>query len=257
MNPNTRRQVAASLDATPDLLPCLPDLLAGLDNLGGDPSQVVELLQSLGLGEHSQAVDLGCGKGSIAIALAAAFGMRVVGVDAMAAFVAEAERRAQNEGVAHLCSFRCGDLRALEADRPFDVALLVAVGWPFGTTADTMAAVRQRVCSGGWIVIDDAVLAPGIPQGPPGYEDYRDAQATRAELTACGDRVVREIASSPSETRALGRPLIDRIEANAARLARERPEWAERVLKYVTTQECEQQILEQQLVPTMWLLERE
>ena len=26
MNPNTRRQVAASLDATPDLLPCLPDL---------------------------------------------------------------------------------------------------------------------------------------------------------------------------------------------------------------------------------------
>ena len=50
----------------------------------------------------------------------------------------------------------------------------MAVGRPFGGLKDTIAALRRRVRSGGWMVIDDVVLAAGVTQGPHGYEDCGD-----------------------------------------------------------------------------------
>ena len=63
------RQIAESLDATPELLPFLPELLA--DWTSSRPEEVLRFLEPLELPPTTRALDLGCGKGVVALALAA------------------------------------------------------------------------------------------------------------------------------------------------------------------------------------------
>ena len=66
MNEELNSQIAASLEATPELLPFIPELLADVWALGGSPEALVELLRPLGLsGTATRLLDLGCGKGAI------------------------------------------------------------------------------------------------------------------------------------------------------------------------------------------------
>lgn len=55
--------VAYALEAPPELLPFLPELLADLDELGSDAAQIAGILRDLPLPPTTQVVDLGCGKG--------------------------------------------------------------------------------------------------------------------------------------------------------------------------------------------------
>lgn len=58
--------------------------------------------------------DLGCGDGRLLHQAAAQYGCRCVGVDIDAACIAEARHRAEEQQVAHLCTFEVCDLLALE-----------------------------------------------------------------------------------------------------------------------------------------------
>ena len=66
MNDDLARQVAASLDAPPELLPLLPELLADLRSLSGPVETLLDVIRGLGLPADSRALDLGCGKGALA-----------------------------------------------------------------------------------------------------------------------------------------------------------------------------------------------
>ena len=103
------RQIAESLDATPDLLPFLPELLA--DWTSSPPDEVLRFLEPLELPPTTRALDLGCGKGAVALALAERLGFYVVAVDAFPPFVEECRRRAEDKRLGHRCEFYCGDLR--------------------------------------------------------------------------------------------------------------------------------------------------
>ena len=59
LNNDQRRDVAESLEATPELLPFLPELLADVWVLGSDPEIVVDLLRPFVLPVSAQVVDLG------------------------------------------------------------------------------------------------------------------------------------------------------------------------------------------------------
>lgn len=72
-----------------------------------------------------QAVDLGCGAGQLAVALAnAAPALRITGVDLSADLLATARERAHNAGLAHRIDFRPGDASAVPfADASVDLVV--------------------------------------------------------------------------------------------------------------------------------------
>ncbi|MBI5115016.1 hypothetical protein HZA56_00920 [Candidatus Poribacteria bacterium] len=82
MNEHTQQQIADSLETTPELLHFMPELLADIWELGGSPGIVVNMLRPFKLpARKAKVLDLGCGKGAVAVTLAKELGFRVFGVD--------------------------------------------------------------------------------------------------------------------------------------------------------------------------------
>jgi 2-polyprenyl-3-methyl-5-hydroxy-6-metoxy-1,4-benzoquinol methylase len=249
------REVAAALETEPELLPYIPELLADLSALGTDPELIARLLRAHGLPAGARVLDLGCGKGAVALEVARALGAQVTGVDAFAPFVEEARRRAHAAGLAHTCRFERGDLRDwLTPETAYDAAVLASVGPLLGGYAATVRGLRRAVRPGGLLLIEDCFLAACVP--PIEGEPYlRHAEVLQA-LTACGDALLQE-AITPSETlQATNRANTAHIRARAEALALRLPGKAPALRAYVERQERECALLETRLQCALWVIRR-
>ncbi len=237
MTEELNEQISRSLDATPELLPFLPELLADVWALGASVEIIVDLLRQMGLDDPGQRVfDVGCGKGAVAVSLAKEIGCRVYGVDGFEPFIAEARNRATDAGVAELCTFECGDMREAVAQvRDYDAVIYAAHG-PTLAGRPCVEALRQCVQQGGYIVVDDGFLADGVQSRPPGYEDCLPYDRTVAALTAHGDRLVAEVIVSPEKWHADDDRITDLIRRRAAELAVRHPQAASLLDEYVQVQ---------------------
>lgn len=85
-----------------------------------------EYLDAMHIDNAGTVLDMGCGTGLVARAIAhrAGFSGRVIGIDLSPHLVAAAERFAREEGIAERVEFRTGDTRSLEdADGTFDAVV--------------------------------------------------------------------------------------------------------------------------------------
>ncbi len=257
MTEELNEQIARSLDAPPELLPFLPELLADIWALGASVKIIVDLLRPMGLDDPGRRVfDVGCGKGAVAVSLAKQIGCRVYGVDGFEPFIAEARTRAADAGVAELCTFECGDMReAVEHVRDYDAVIYAAHG-PTLAGRRCVEALRQCVRRGGYIVVDDGFLVEGVQSKPPGYEDCRPYDQTVAALCAHGDRVVREVTLSPEKWHADDDRITNLVRRRAEALAVRHPQAASLLDEYVQVQQRECETLKAIHVPATWLLQR-
>ncbi len=90
------------------------------ERLGVAPAQVESLISLLGIAPRGALLDLGCGVGRHSIEFARR-GYAVTGVDRTRAFLAEARRRAQAEGLA--TEFVEADMRVFRRPSAFDAAI--------------------------------------------------------------------------------------------------------------------------------------
>ena len=248
--------IGQTMEVDPRLLPWLPELLADLPVIGAFPEDVVTALREAGLAPGARVLDLGCGRGTIAVAVAKQRGCRVTGVDGLAPFIEQARILAEQEGVAGQCDFIHGDLREqLDGGADQDAVLLLALGPIFGGHSETIAALRRRVKPGGLIVLDDAFLADGVP--PAGdYIDYTDHQQTLARLTAHGDRVLSEQIIDADRLASMNTDYTHRIAARAAQIAERHPELAELLDGYVARQWRETELLGKDVVCALWVIQK-
>lgn len=95
----------------------------------------------MALGPSSAVLDVACGRGASAIALASEFGCRVVGVDLSASNIEAARMSAQSAGLNHLVTFRVGDSEALpEATASVDAVICECA---FCTFPDKLTAAKE------------------------------------------------------------------------------------------------------------------
>jgi cyclopropane fatty-acyl-phospholipid synthase-like methyltransferase len=258
MNDKQQQDLCEALEASPDLLPFMPELLADMWVLGSSPEIIVDFLRPLGLllGE-TRVLDLGCGKGAVAITIARELGFRVHGVDLMAPFIDEANRRAIEQNVADLCHFEVADLHdEIKKAGEFDVLIYASVGGLLGTPRECIAQLRQVVRSGGYIIIDDGFLTGTVPIERQGYENYVSHEETLRQLTSHGDTLLRETIIPSEEVRAQNRKYFELIRSRADRLMKQKPEAAPVISAYLARQEEECEIIETAVKVAVWLLQK-
>ena len=204
----------------------------------------------------STVLDLACGKGAVAVALAEQARVRVEGIDAFQPFLQAARALAAERGVSHRCRFEQGDIRnLLGQEEQYDAALLLSVGPVLGDYEQTLAGLRSLVRAGGYIVIEDGFLADGATN-PPLAEGYAGHSEILRQLTACRDVLAREIICPTEQVRSVNRRNTDLIRQRASLLRASHPAFEKLIDEYVARQERETQILGTDVLCAIWVLRR-
>ncbi len=256
MSADPRKSCSAYFGVSPRLAPHLAFLLSDLNELGSDPGLVLAWLRERRVGPGSRVLDLGCGKGAVAIRLAVELGCRVDGFDFYAPFIEEARAGARRARVARRCHFEVKNLRdAIPARPEYDAVLFLSVGIALGGTAETVAALGPAVKPGGVMILDDGYSTSGNLDFH-GYEDLRSREETLRALVSRGDKLVKETLIPAEEMRELNRRNQSWIEARAGELTRREPRLAGEIETYLRKQLEESRLLETRMQCATWMIER-
>ncbi|MBY0113542.1 MAG: class I SAM-dependent methyltransferase [Phycisphaerales bacterium] len=243
-----------SLNAPDRALPLLAAFFAPLTALGCAPRRIVGWLRESGLTRRHTLLDLGCGKGAVAIAAGEAIGCHTVGVDAFEPFLASARAAAERSGIDALCDFRRGDVHRFGARprRTFDAVVMLNV-LPFD---DALPIARRLTAPGGVYILDDAVLVRGASAHDSSAHNAPTAAEVRAVVEHLGDRVEREHIDSRAEVLRRGRGLLTKLRANARTLARQHPRHAALIRECLERQRDALTQLAGPIRPACWLVRR-
>ncbi|MDX1380183.1 MAG: class I SAM-dependent methyltransferase [Xanthomonadales bacterium] len=202
MKPQDLAMIADIMGLPEALVPVMHELMTDFQALGGWPDEAAAAMRGTGLDATHRVADLGCGKGAVGIRLACEFACRVDGFDLHPPFLDDAREAAEAAGVGDRCTYIEADLREiLDGTERWDAVVYSALGSGlFGGHATCVAALRQAVRPGGWMLVADGYLqdARDGQEAPPGFGYYRTLDETRDELAAHGDVVVSEVFVSPA-----------------------------------------------------------
>lgn len=256
MTSSLDESVAQAMEVDVRLLPLLPELLTDLWEFGPSAEQVVTALESVGMEPGSEVLDLACGKGAVAVALAEQLGARVEGIDAFQPFLQAAQALAAERGVSDRCRFEQADIRnRLGQEGHFDAALLLSVGPVLGDYEQTMAGLRSLVLAGGYIVIEDGFWADVVAHRPSagGYAGHSE---TLRQLTACRDVVALEVICPREQALSVNQRNTDLIRQRASLVRASHPAFGQLIDEYVARQERETRILGTEVLCATWVLRR-
>jgi SAM-dependent methyltransferase len=213
------------------------------------PRRIAGMLARAGIGPRHRVVDLGCGKGAVAVAAAARLGCQITGIDAFAPFVRAATDLSRTRSVANICRFRTGDVRY--ATGRFDAGLMIGL-FPLAAAAEVL---RPRVRRGGVYIIDDVFLDPRHPAAPR-YAGIPTRPESRAILEHGGDRVVEVVVPRRDEIARLNAGLLSRLDRRARALMRTHPRLRPDLAEFLRRQRSANRDLIGPLRPAIWMVER-
>jgi SAM-dependent methyltransferase len=251
------KSVALAMDGGSDdrVVPFLPFIFQDVWELGADPELVVDLVRRRARDPAClRVLDLGCGKGAVTVRLARAFGCRCLGLDAIAEFVAFAEAKAAEAGVARLCRFEVADIRErIEVLGRFDVIVLGAIGPVFGDYRTTLGTLESHLSEGGLVIVDDGYLPDESPAAHP--EVLKRGEMLR-QIAAAGMRIVEEVPVPDGALASLNETLFRALERRCAELAGLHPERKDVFEGYVRRQVEENAFLEGDVVCVLMAIGR-
>jgi len=252
-----RARLARIFGIHPELVTFLPELLGDLWSLGLPPDMVAALLKPFHLsGEKTRVLDLGCGKGAVAVCLARDPGFRVTGVDLFPPFIEEARTRAKEEGVGRLCRFIQGDiLEWVKRPRRFNVAILISTGAVFGGLAESVTALRGQVVPEGLIAIGEGYRKEGSLPNPL-LEGLLSREEAFSQLTLQGDAILAEKTVPPNRAAAAYRDYILALQRRANRICLRHPELKPLLREHLTSQGRICGALKASFVPALWLIRK-
>jgi cyclopropane fatty-acyl-phospholipid synthase-like methyltransferase len=237
------------------ILPYLPAILQDAWEFGTSAETVLRLVRRNLPGQAGlRVLDLGCGKGAVAVTLARELGCRCLGIDAVAAFIDVARDKAREFRVASRCRFSQGDIRErVRALGRFDVIVLGAIGPVFGDCRATLDTLAPHLRRGGLVVVDDGYLPDDSAREYP--QVLKRGEQLR-QIAAAGMRLVDEWVFDRDELRRMNATLFRDLEKRCRELMDLHPEKKELFADYIRRQVEENDVLENRIVCAVLVIGR-
>ncbi|MGM0214613.1 class I SAM-dependent methyltransferase [Enterococcus sp. AZ109] len=258
MKRTIEEKLAGSLTAeTTELLPYLPYLLQDLWELGSVPVVMQELIQdNIMTSAKTKVIDLGCGKGAVAITLAKKLGVQVKGIDLLPDFIKDAKRKAVEVQVEEWCEFVVGDVNeAVEQEHEYDIAIFGAVGDVLGEVSELLQKLKQVIKDQGFLLIDDAYLVGELANIRYQNYDYLTLDQWNEAFQQAGFKVIATQVIDTSNENERNEHNNQLIRRRAEELSQKCPEKRELFLSYVQSQENETEDIATDIVGATWLLQ--
>ncbi len=239
--------VAQAMDGSDvAIVPFLPYILQDAWEIGTPAETVIGLVRRhLQQHERLNVLDLGCGKGAVAVKLAREFGCRCLGIDAIGDFIEFASTKASELGVDRLCRFETEDIRArIRSLGRFDVIVLGAIGPVFGDHRVTLEILSPHLRQGGMVVIDDGYIADDSPHVHPLV--VRRGDLLR-QIAAAGMELAEEVVVGHEEMKEMDDALFRDLEKRCRELVALHPEKRQMFEDYIRRQVKENEWLENKI----------
>ncbi|KYC45034.1 MAG: bifunctional 3-demethylubiquinone-9 3-methyltransferase/ 2-octaprenyl-6-hydroxy phenol methylase [Candidatus Methanofastidiosum methylothiophilum] len=250
----TKEDITKSLGVDLELIEYLPYLLQDLWDMGTNPDTVLALINKYSIlnSINAKVLDLGCGKGAVSIKIAQKFGVKVVGLDAMEAFIEEAENYAEKHLVGNMCKFYVKDIKeAVKTEREYGLVVFGAVGQLFGTYEKTLSSLSQCIKKGGYLIIDDGYMDDD--------SDYKDDNYIKHGVLL---KIIKESGFTLVEEKiehdisVINNRYFEFIKKRADELRIKYPEKTRFFENYVKSQEIENKILENKIKCVVLVLKK-
>lgn len=250
--------VAQAMDGGPctEIVPFLPYILQDVWEIGTSAAIVTGLVRRhMGKRAGLRVLDLGCGKGAVAVMLARELGCRCLGIDAIGEFVGFSRAKAREFAVEQLCRFETGDIRErIKTLGRFDVIVLGAVGPVFGDCLATLAALSPHLRPEGMIVVDDGYLPDDSPHARPLI--LKRGEMLR-QIAAAGMRLAEEVIFGRDEMAEMNGAIFRHLELRCRELMALHPDKRELFADYVRRQVEENDALENKVVCALLAIKRQ
>ena len=241
MKDQEAKAAAGSLGVPNSLRAHLPDLFCGVQTFGSDYRVVVQMMKSSGIGPGDRVADVACGKGALALSAARRLGCRAVGIDVFDPFIVDARRRAQRRGLSHRVTFLATPLDSWHPGDRFHAVAMIGLH----SIVRAASACRRLVLPGGLLIIDDLIDAGAIRRA-------RAADRVGRALERAGFKVEQLMIPDERYTRESMELLHRRLRANAARLARLRPDLRPDLDEFLNYLDAAERSIPSRHIPAYW-----
>ena len=247
------KSVIESLDGfDQELFPFIPYIFQDLWEIGSDPKAMLKLIrENIGHGKIA-ILDLGCGKGAVSITITKALNCTAKGIDAVPEFIQSARIYAEKYNVSHLCEFEVGDIRTeIKGLKGFDIVILGAIGQALGNLQETLKSITASLNTPGYVLLDDAYIEDSSSIS---YEGCLKKIDFYDQILSSGLQVVDEVIFDKHTIEESDKFIYTSLEKRIGELILQHPDKKELFLRYLSSQEYENQLLENELVTGAWLL---
>ena len=260
MTRDLEEKLACSLTGakTTEIIPFLPYLLQDFWEMGSDPVIMAELIdRHIQLSGNTRILDLGCGKGAVAVKIAQMLRVKVKGIDLISEFIEFAAKKATEFKVDDLCEFEVGDINeAIETETGYDCVVFGAIGNVLGHPAETLSKLKATIRDGGYILMGEAYLPDGGRQESIKYDyEYLTEQHWMDIFENANLELVesdfREGSANLSRDAGMAA-----ITARASELIEKHPDKKDMLGEFVRNQQNEYDDIENSLVCVTWLLKK-
>jgi cyclopropane fatty-acyl-phospholipid synthase-like methyltransferase len=229
------------------IFPHLPYIFQDVWELGASPETVIDLIKKyFNNYHHLRVLDLGCGKGAVSVKTAKAFHCSCHGIDAVQDFINEANAKAKEFSVDHLCRFEVGDIRSkISALTGYDVIVLDAIGNVFGNCFSTLKKLSGCLKPGGKIIIDDAYIKDESENHP---DDFESRISILKQVNDAGMKLIDEVISGKDEISKSEGFIFANLKKRCEELILKYPEQRKLFRDYINKQSEEGEILKSKVI---------
>ena len=240
--------VVTSMDSSEsEFFSFLPYILQDLWEIGASPRIIIELVRKYTNNYSNLSIlDLGCGKGAVSIKLAKEFNCKCYGVDAIKEFISEANKKAKEFDVDHLCQFEVSDIRERIKILPqFDIIILGAIGPVFGDYYSTLTTLSKCLKQNGIIIIDDIYIEDESDYNNPVIQKKGIIlqQIKDSGMELAGETIIKENEMKDSDDH-----IFENLKKRCNELMEKHPDKKKLFKNYIKKQEEENDILETKVV---------
>lgn len=230
-----------------ELFPFLSYILQDVWELGSSPKAIIDLVRKHTDDRSTLTVlDLGCGKGAVSINLAKELKCKCVGIDAVEAFIEEANRKAIEFDVKHTCRFEVRDIRHVSASwGRFDVIILGSIGPVLGDYHATLTAISQCLAPNGIIILDDGYIDDNSEFTHPQIEKR---SVLLQQIERCNMEVHDERVIEADDMIEFDNDIFENLKKRCEELIEKHPEKRTLFENYIRKQEEENEVLETKVV---------